>query len=658
MKTQKERLEYCQEWKNKLDQQFLALKEQRKDSLNHLAADESIVAVLDGRSRITTTDMQDAIDAAKPDILETIAGVDDPMKLDPDSGEWVEKVKKLEILGNVMIRRKNSWYRICNDFLDDSMVMKFGCIKYRWVKEKPPVIKEYEGLDDLEIQGLLMGKADVSLLSDEVGGDGKRVTKINYVTKDEYVKYDGVPAERIKFPLDTKDFASTPIVIEEVVLYEHDYIKQYGQTFFNKVKEMKKATEKPADDSAFNARLKHLGGVDHLFDSKADKYRAYETYFWVEGKAWVMTWVGDEIALDEENKYGKPPYRGGSPFLVAHCLIGKGYIDLIGKLQEEHTALKRLGQDVITQNCFRRLYADIDSLGMNIDDFENNSATNALVRCQANPNEHIMMEPKIPLGQEFLSWIEMFNIEKDSHIPTPRSYAGLEGAKEERTYRGKQLKVNQASKKILMMMRGYMEEVFGPLFQDTLDCIAKFMKQPTVKRYLNVDYDISPEDVICKYALVVNVGLGSHDKQDLIVKLQQLIGLAMQQMHTGIITAQNLYYMNQELVKAMGFLNTTDFVTDPQLQQAVMELIQEMTKLLQVMGQNPQMAQLVQMIGSQFQQTSQKVATLLGVQQEQPKGGGNNSQGTQPGQNPAAIPTQPGNEFNPQTLIDGKGFYS
>jgi hypothetical protein len=209
------------------------------------------------------------------------------------------------------------------------------------------------------------------------------------------------------------------------------------------------------------------------------------------------------------------------------------------------------------------------------------------------------------------------------------------------------LKVQQASKQILMMMRAYMEEVFGPLFQDILDCLAKFMKKRTVVRYLNEDYEISPEDVVCKYALIVNVGLGSHDKQDLIVKLQQLIGLALKEMPTGIITAQNLFYMNQELVKAMGFLNTTDFVTDPQVQQMVMQLIQEMAGLFQVMGNNPQLAPLVQQIMPGFQATAMKIMAALGVNPTEGGGGGTNSQGTQPGEQPAQIPEQTMNPMAP-----------
>ncbi len=657
-RTKADRLEYCKDWLERLNKQYTALRDQRKEALNHLEAKPEIVAVLENRSKVTTTDMQDAINKAKPDILETIAGIDEPMKLDPDEGKWVEQVKKLQVLGNVMIRRKNKWFRICNDFLDDSMSLKFGCIKYRWLEEVKETVKVYEDLEEAELAALL-AKPDTSQESDEPSTPEKphRITKIKYRMEDEYVRLDAVPAERIKFPLDTRDFAEAPMVIEEVILYEHEYIKLYGKDFFEKVKKVKEALDKEKPDPVFTERFKHLGMLDHFYDKNNNKYRAYECYFWEEEKPWVMTWVGDEVAVDEENKYGKAPYRGGSAFLVAHALLGKDYMNYIGKLQEERTYLKRQIVDIISQNNFRRYFADIEGAGMNIDDYENNSAMNALIRCTAPPSNFIMAEEKVPLGQDVLNFWEMLNVEKDEHLPTPRAYTGIEGARDERTYRGKQLKVNQASKQILMMMRSYMEEVFGPLFQDILDCLAKFMKKKTVVRYLDEDYDINPEDVICKYALVVNVGLGSHDKQDLIVKLQQLIGLGMKEMATGIVTAQNLYYMNSELVKAMGFLNTTDFVTDPQVKQLIVSLVQEMTALFQMMAQNPQTKEMVNKIVPGFIQTSQKVLSLLGVMPQEGQGG-ENPQGTQPGEQPAEIPEQSMNPMETQEQMTGGGYFA
>lgn len=658
MRTKDERLKYCTDWKGKLDDQFAMLQSKRADALKFRDADPSIVAIIKDRSRVTTTDMQDAIDMAKPDILETVAGIDEPLKLEPSEAKWVEPVKKLQVLGNVMVKRKNKWFRICSDFLDDSMVLQFGCIKYRWIEDIKVTKKVYEGITDDEIAGLLQNPA-TSVVEDVISDDGMtRMVTIAYRTIDEYVRYDNVPSERIKFPLDTKDFAETPIVIEEVRLYEHEFVRDYGEKAFKQVKDIVESMSSDNPDPNFSERFKHVGGIDYIYDKDRSQYKAYECYFWEGMTPWVLTYSADVVLQDEENKYGKPPYRGGSPFLIAHALIGKGYYDNLREIQRERTFIRRQINDIITQNSNRRFFINIEGSGMNIDDYENNSAMNALVRFSGDigPN-NIRPEEKIPLGQDILAYWELLSNEKDAHIPTPRAYTGIEGAADESTYRGKQLKVNQASKKLLMMMRTYMEEVFGPLFQDTLDCIAKFMKKRTVVRYLDEDYEINPDEIICEYAMVVNCGLGSHDKEDLIVKLQQLIGLALQQVSLGIFTSQNFYYINSELVKAMGFLNTSDFVTDPSVTQAIIELVQTMEALLQAMAQVPQFQQTVMEMIPQYMQMKAKILTAMGVQPEKDEGG-KNPNGTQEGQNTPAIQEQAAQPFEPQTNVSGGGFFA
>lgn len=647
--TKEEKIDFCRRWIAKLQDMYKTLDTDRQEALKFCNGDPGIVALIKGRSEIVTTDMQDAIDTAKPDILETIAGVDEPLKLDPTGAEDVEPVKKLQILANIMVKRKNPWFRRCSDFLDDSMKLKFGAFKYQWYSKESEFEKEYRDLDDLELQAKLITEGS-ELIKDEYetlenGGIVRRNTIIKYKITDEYVKIDTVPAERIKFPLDTTDFSNCPFVYEEVNLYKHQFIANYGRKLFNKIEEVRESLQSPVPNAILQERFRDVGGLNFLYDGVEDKYKVYECYFPNEedSKPRMFVFIGDEVIIDESNKYGKPPYRGGSPFLLAHRLLGAGYFDYLKEIQRQRTFFKRQIFDNVSQANYRRYFGDPERL--NLDDYLNNNATNALIRCQGDPSTIVMPEQKAPLPPEVLSFWEMLNIEKDLHIPTPRAFAGVEvPGRDERTYRGKQLKVQQASKKLLMMIRSYMEDVFAPLFSDVVDCILKFMKKSTVIRYLNEDYEITPDNIIGKYDLVVNAGLGSHDKLDIIAKLQQLIGLSVSRgMETGVVTSQNLYYMYMELVKAMGFLNTTDFVTDPKIKESVMMLVQF---IMQIPELQQQLMPLIQQIMAGF-----------GVQM-QPQQGGENMRGTFPGQNVAPEASLPMNPMEPRVTPEGGGFYS
>ena len=68
-----------------------------------------------------------------------------------------------------------------------------------------------------------------------------------------------------------------------------------------------------------------------------------------------------------------------------------------------------------------------------------------------------------------------------------------------------------------------------------------------------------------KYDCTVSVALGSGNKDQQMMHLSQMIQFASEAMKGGlpIVNAQNMYNLGATLVKAMGFQNVDDFLTDP-----------------------------------------------------------------------------------------------
>ena len=640
-----EKLKYARTWIERLNNQWQSINSDRQDALRFINNDPTIVQVVKGRSQLVTTDMQDAIDMAKPDILETIVGIDEPMKLDPSSNKDIEPIKRLQILGNIQLRRKNNWFRRCSDFLDDSMKLKFGVFKYQWVEKNETIQKHWRNLSEIELNDKVA--SGQRIVSDETDDEGVRKTVTEYDIYDEYVEISTPPAERVKFPLDSRSFKSAPFVFEEVRLYEEEYIELYGQDVFDRIKDIKDSLDKPEPDQVEQERYRDVGGLGFIYDKDESKYKSYECYFKDKEtrKAWIFVFSGDEIIIDEYNKYDKAPYEGGSPFLVAHRLLSLGYFDYLKDIQMQRTVLKRQIFDNLSQANYRRYFGDPERL--NMDDYLNNNSTNALIRVDGDPKTAIMAEEKAPLPPEVLSFWELMNVEKDYHLPTPRSFTGV-GKTQQRSWRGQAQQVTLAQKKLLMMIRGYMEDVFAPLFDDVITCILKFMKHEVSLRYLNEDYMVSPDNIIGKYDMVVNVGLGAQDKNDMVMKLQQLIGLASKMMGTGIFTNQNLAYMSTELVKAMGFLNTTDFVTDPKVKPLMLNFIKIVTTMLEEMKKVPILQGVVMEISPIISEEIRALTMAMGIQMEEPKPvGGPNKAGTQPGEITPEISTQPHQPINP-----------
>ena len=68
-----------------------------------------------------------------------------------------------------------------------------------------------------------------------------------------------------------------------------------------------------------------------------------------------------------------------------------------------------------------------------------------------------------------------------------------------------------------------------------------------------------------KYDCTVSVALGQGNKDQQMMHLSQMLQFASQSMQGGlkIVSEQNMYNLGASLVKAMGFQNVDDFLTDP-----------------------------------------------------------------------------------------------
>ncbi len=136
--------------------------------------------------------------------------------------------------------------------------------------------------------------------------------------------------------------------------------------------------------------------------------------------------------------------------------------------------------------------------------------------------------------------------------------------------------------------------------------------------------------------------------------MQQLMGIYAQVVKAGlnIVTPQNVYKAMTELIKAMGIKDTQNYVTDPQMMQAVQALGQMTMQLIQGAQQ------LGIQLPPQMMQALPQIMQTLGIQPpppQTPQGQGNNelSGGTFPGQQPPQLPMQPAQPMNMASPMQG-----
>ena len=98
--------------------------------------------------------------------------------------------------------------------------------------------------------------------------------------------------------------------------------------------------------------------------------------------------------------------------------------------------------------------------------------------------------------------------------------------------------------------------------------MSYYIKTKTRKELLcwrNEWVPVRPDVWRDKYDCTVSVALGTGNKDQQMMHLSQMIQFASEAMKGGlpIVNAQNMYNLGATLVKAMGFQNVDDYLTNP-----------------------------------------------------------------------------------------------
>ena len=586
----------------------------RADALKAYRADPEIVDAPDGTSKATTTDLMDTIEWVKPALLEIFAGGNEVTKLVPTGEEDVESVKRTEALTNYQMRIRNKWFQIMHDWIDDALKLKTGVIKYQWVNDVKFVEKHYEELSSEEYTYLAyqvsreyaaLDKAQLADAPDQesnlteyynpLKGTMAYDVTFTHAISDEHPLIEAIPTEDFGFMHTlTREIEDAPFVYHKARYTRAKFIRTFGKAKF---KEAENTLDRIGENTSFEydggvnyERLKELGG-EFFHDKDTNEYFVYECYYLDEdtGKPMISRLSGGTELDYRKNEYDKPPFRVISPLRVAHRICGNSFHDLLKDLQRIRTAMIREFMNNMYFGNKKRAF--IDTNRVNIDDYKNNRM-GVLIRVNGDPRTAVWPEDKAPIPDGMFGLWSLLNEEKDYHSGVPRSFQGVNTKVLNKTARGQNQQINQASQRVKMLARIIAEIGVAPLVNDIIDLNIKFLKRKTAFRYLNKAYDISPDNIVAKYDITVNVGLGTGDKDQIVSEMQQLLGVHAQFAKYGVpvTSSRVIYNIAKELVKGMGYKNTSDFVEDPKYQEAVIALVQ---KLMQMQIPDPELEQLV-----------------------------------------------------------------
>lgn len=592
--------EYCLDQIKKLSNDVSNFRKECAEALLYFNGDPSIVKSPKKRSQATTTDFRDAVEWMRPSLLDIFTSNYEIAKIGPAGGEDDKNAKLVDKLVNYQVKIKNKWYEIMSDFISDTLMYRVGVIKYQWFTEIRKVKKQYSLLNQVEVEAIKKNP-NIEVIEEEYLQPGLANLTVILSIKDSYPLIECIPLEEIGFRINIKK-TENAFIWHRISYSKFEVIQRYGKEKFKKIEKDRELLEDGSEE--FKQGLFKDIDDSFFFDENEDKYNIYECYYRDEetGVHTITELCGSVELNTYESKYDSgPPFIIASAMKKSHRLVGSSQFEMNKEYQKIRTAILRQILDNL-YFCNNRRYF-VDPLKVDMKDYltKNNPGAAIKTKGGARPSDCAWPEEKAPIPPEVFAFWERILVEKDYHTGVPRSFQGVNNDELNKTFRGQAQQIQQASQRVAEAARTIAETAVAPLIEKIIELNIKFLDKEISFRYLNEPIKVNPDNIVGKYDITVKVGIGTGEKDKIVMQMEQLLSLFAQATKVGVpvVNAQDVYNVFKDLIQNMGHKNFNDYITDPKVNMMVMELI-KLVLSLGIHQQMPQTQPLIQQLMAAF----------------------------------------------------------
>lgn len=571
------------------------LAEDREDALKRYYG-EKYGNEEEGRSQVRTRDVQEVVEWLLPSLLEIFTAGNEVVQFQPQGPEDEEAAAQATEYVNYVFQQDNNGFLILYTAIKDALIQKNGVVKVYWDEAAIEQVRTEYGIDD-DACAILQDDPDVEIIQhSEYAGEMAAMAPqvalppmgeappaapqpllhdVKYRLKQGRVKVEGIEPENFLLSKRAKALETTPYagdrkrkplsdLISEGLLTEDEALAIGGGDEPEMTGEAQVRRSVSEDDSSPELSdregvMREVWVTDHyiLVDYDEDGI--------AERRRVITVGSTSNIVLNEEWD-GPVPYATGTPIIVPHRVIGQSVADQIKDLQEINTALWRQ----ILDNLYRTNNPRYAGNGVDIDDWYSPNP-GQLVKTDGNPND-MLREITVPFtAGAALPVLEMLQSIRENRTGVTRYNQGIDANSLNKTASGITQIMNAAQQRVKLIARILAETFVKPLFELIFHCVQKYQPKERVIRLRNEWVTMDPRAWESGFDMTINVGLGTGNKDQMLMHLQTLLGIQAQavQMQGGangpLVTMENIHHTVTKLTENAGFKNTDRFWTDPKM---------------------------------------------------------------------------------------------
>ena len=532
---------------------------------------------VEGRSQFVDSTVQDTIEWIKPSLMRVFASGDEMVKFTPHGPEDVEMAKQATDYVNYVFTKDNPGWEILYSWFTDALLSKNGIVKVWWDEYEEEEREEYRNLDEDGLMVLISAEGVEVIEHTEHQQEGEPPYHDLVIKRKAYdgrIKIENVPPSEFLISREAKDIQSARFVCHRVLKTLSELREMYPDQNLE-LEDLKGASEDMMDFSG--ERLER-----YQFDKSATYWEGWgdATYgedgletFWLH-ESYLKTdfnndgitelrkvcTVGSTVLANDE--IDKIPFVSITPVKIPHKFFGLSVADLIMDLQlMKSTLMRNLMDNMYNQNYGR--YAVLEGQA-NLDDLLT-QRPGGVVRVKPPNAVTPLATPALePYAFQMLEYIDGV---RESRAGVSKMSQGMNdnALTSHTTATAVNAVMTAAQSRVELIARNFAETGVKDLMICIYELLAKNQDRERVVMLRNNWVPIRPDVWRDKYDCTVSVALGSGNKDQQMAHLSQMLQFAGEAMKGGlpIVNVQNMYNLGATLIRAMGFQNVDDFLTNP-----------------------------------------------------------------------------------------------
>ena len=270
--------------------------------------------------------------------------------------------------------------------------------------------------------------------------------------------------------------------------------------------------------------------------------------------------VGDYVL--ENELVDTAPFVSITPIKIPHKFFGLSVADLVMDLQVYKSVLMRNLLDNMYNQNFGR-YAVLEGQA-NLDDLLTQRPGGVVRVKSPNAITPLTTPPLEPYSFQMLEYLDGV---RESRAGVSKMSQGMNenALTSHTTATAVNAVMSAAQSRVELIARNFAETGVKDLMNTIYQLLYKNQDKERVVMLRNEWVPVRPDVWKDKYDCTVSVALGQGNKDQQLMHLSTMLNFAGEAMKGGlpIVNMQNMYNIGASLVKAMGFQNVDDFLTDP-----------------------------------------------------------------------------------------------